>query len=56
MIDIYSLLNIQKEQIQDFPLLANRVIDYQFEKVVNKNIDALKQIKDRMLMTSSIER
>ena len=55
MIDIYSLLNIQKEQIQDFPLLANRVIDYQFEKVVNKNIDALKQIKDRMLVDKGLE-
>ena len=55
MIDIYSLLNIQKEQIQDYPLLANRVIDYQFEKVVNKNIDALKQIKDRMLVDKGLE-
>ena len=55
MIDIYSLLNIQKEQIQDFPLLANRVIDYQFEKVVNKKIDALKQIKDRMLVDKGLE-
>ena len=55
MIDIYSLFNIPKEQFRDFPLLANRVIDHQIEKVVNKNIDGLKQIKDRMLVDKGLE-
>ena len=55
MIDIYNLLNIPKGQFRDFPLLANRVIDHQIEKVVNKNIDGLKQIKDRMLVDKGLE-
>ena len=55
MIDIYSLLNIPQEQIRDFPLLANRVIDHQIEKMVNKNIDGLKQVKDRMLVDKGLE-
>ena len=55
MIDIYSLLNIPKEQFRDFPLLANRVIDHQIEKVVNKNIDGLQQVKDRMLVDKGLE-
>jgi hypothetical protein len=55
MIDIYSLFNIPKEQFRDFPLLANRVIDHQIEKVVNKNIDGLQQVKDRMLVDKGLE-
>ena len=55
MIDIYSLLNISKEQFRDFPLLANRVIDHQIAKVVNKNIDGLQQVKDRMLVDKGLE-
>lgn len=55
MIDIYSLLNISQEQIRDFPLLANRVVDHQIEKVVNKNIDGLKKVKDRMLVDKGLE-
>ena len=55
MIDIYSLLNVSKEQFRDFPLLANRVIDHQIEKVVNKNIDGLQQVKDRMLVDKGLE-
>lgn len=55
MNDIYSLLNINSGVIQDFPLLANRVVDHQIEKVINNNMGKLKQIEDRMLIDKGIE-
>ena len=55
MNDIYSLLNINLGVIQDYPLLANRVVDHQIEKVINSNMGKLKQIEDRMLIDKGIE-
>ena len=55
MNDIYSLLNINSGVIQDYPLLANRVVDHQIEKVINNNMGKLKQIEDRMLIDKGIE-
>ena len=46
--DIYSLLNIKQDVLDDFPLLANRVADYQTERVYNQYTRTLKQIEDRM--------
>ena len=42
MADIYSLLNINQEVVRDFSLLATRVADHQTEKVVGKNIIAVR--------------
>ena len=55
MNDIYSLLNINFGVIQDYPLLANRVVDHPIEKVLNNNMGKLKQIEDRMLIDKGIE-
>ena len=55
MNDRYSLLNINSDVIQDYPLLANRVVDHQIEKVINNNMRKLKQIEDRMLIDKGIE-
>ena len=55
MNDIYSLLNINSDVIRDYPLLANRVVDHQIEKVINNNMRKLKQIEDRMLIDKGIE-
>lgn len=55
MSDIYSLLNIKKDIIRDFPVLANRVADHQTEKVINKNMSKLKEIEDRLLVDKGIE-
>lgn len=41
--------------LQDFRLLADRVADYQTEKVVNKNMSKLKQIEERMLVDKGLE-
>lgn len=55
MSDIYSLLNIKKDIIRDFPILANRVADHQTEKVINKNMSKLKEIEGRLLVDKGIE-
>lgn len=55
MSDIYSLLNIKKDIIRDFPVLANRVADHQTEKVINKNMSKLKEIEGRLLIDKGIE-
>ena len=53
--DIYGLLNIKIDLIRDLPLLAERVADYQTEKVVNKNMSKLKQIKEKMYVDKGID-
>ena len=53
--DIYKILNINPGIFTDFPILANRVADYQTEKVVNHNIDKLMQIKNKMLAGEGIQ-
>ncbi|MBO5466936.1 MAG: hypothetical protein J6A02_05775 [Prevotella sp.] len=55
MNDIYSLLNINSDVIQDYPLLANRVVDHQIEKVINRNTSKLKEIEERMLIDKGID-
>lgn len=55
MSDVYSLLNINQGMLQDFRLLADRVADYQTEKVVNKNMSKLKQIEERMLVDKGLD-
>ena len=54
MSDIYSILNINSGIIQDFHLLAERVADHQIEKVINKNVRALKQIEERMFVDNGL--
>ena len=54
MSDIYSILNINSGIIQDFQLLADRVADHQIEKVINKNVRALKQIEERMFVDNGL--
>ena len=54
MSDIYSILNINQGIIQDFHLLADRVADHQIEKVINKNVRALKQIEERMFVDKGL--
>lgn len=41
--------------LKDFRLLADRVADYQTEKVVNKNMSKLKQIEERMLVDKGLD-
>lgn len=55
MSDIYSLLNINKGVIRDYPLLANRVADHQTEKVINRNVSKLKEIEGRLMVDKGIE-
>lgn len=54
MSDIYSILNIDSGIIQDFHLLADRVADHQIEKVINKNVRALKQIEESMFVDKGL--
>ena len=54
MSDIYSILNINSGIIQDFHLLADRVADHQIEKVINKNVRALKQIEELMFVDKGL--
>ena len=54
MSDVYSILNINSGIIQDFHLLADRVADHQIEKVINKNVRALKQIEERMFVDNGL--
>ncbi len=55
MSSINSLLKINIDAIRDFPLLANRVADHQTERVINKNMKRLNEIKERMLVEKPIE-
>ena len=55
MSDVYTLLNINKDSLQDFMLWANSVADHQTEKVVNKNVSKLRKIEQRMLVDNGIK-
>lgn len=55
MNDVYSLLNINKDALQDFMLWANSVADHQTEKVVNKNLSKLKHIEQRVLVDKGLK-
>lgn len=52
--DIYSLLNIKLEVIQDLPLQANRVADLQIERIINKNTNRLKRIEENFNTETNI--
>lgn len=55
MDDIYSLLNINKSLIQDFPLKANNLVDHQTELVINRSVRSLKEVEERMMSDKSIK-
>lgn len=55
MSDAYSLLNINRDVLKDFHLLANRVGDHQTEKVINQNVRKLKAIEERMFVDEGIQ-
>lgn len=41
MEDIYALLNINKDLLQDFHLLAERTVDHQTELAISRNMRTL---------------
>lgn len=53
MNDIYSLLGLNEDALNNFHLQANTVADHQIERVVNANMRQLKAIEDRMLTDCS---
>lgn len=55
MSDAYSILNINRDVLKDFHLLANRVADHQTEKVINQNVRRLKSIEERMFVDEGIK-
>lgn len=55
MSDAYSLLNINRDVLKDFHMLANRVGDHQTEKVINQNVRKLKAIEERMFVDEGIQ-
>lgn len=55
MSDIFSLLNIDKGRLLDFPLLAKHVVDRQVEKGLHQCMAQLKEIGDRMLVEKGLE-
>lgn len=55
MSDAYSLLNINRDVLKDFHLLANRVGDHQTEKVINQNVRKLKAIEERLFVDEGIQ-
>ena len=52
--DIYGLLDIKEDVLQNFPLLANRVADHQIEKVINRNTSKLKLIEENVLVEKQL--
>jgi hypothetical protein len=55
MIDAYDILNIKRDVLKDFYLLANRVADHQTEKTINQNVRKLKSIEERMFVDEGIK-
>ncbi len=55
MIDACDILNINRDVLKDFHLLANRVADHQTERVINQNVRKLKSIEERMLVDEGIK-
>ena len=53
--DIYDILQIKPSTFSDFSLLANRVADYQTEKIINRNIGKLQKIREQMLVGEGIK-
>lgn len=55
MIDACDILNISRDVLKDFHLLANRVADHQIERVINQNVRKLKSIEERMFVDEGIK-
>ena len=55
MIDACDILNINRDVLKDFYLLANRVADHQTERVINQNVRKLKSIEERMFVSEGIQ-
>lgn len=55
MSDIYSLLKLNREVLNDFSLQALSVDNRQAERVVNANINRLKQIEDKLLVGGQVK-
>ena len=55
MIDACDILNINRDVLKDFHLLANRVADLQTERVINQNVRKLKSIEERMFVDEGIQ-
>lgn len=54
MNEAYNLLNLSHDVIKDFHLLANRVVDIQMQRIINKNVRELKSIEERMLANGGL--
>ena len=55
MIDACDILDINRDVLKDFHLLANRVADLQTERVINQNVRKLKSIEERMFVDEGIK-
>lgn len=55
MSDVYSLLKVNREVLQDFSLQALNIDNYQAEKVVNANMRRLKQIEYKFPVDGRVE-
>lgn len=55
MTDACDILNINRDVLKDFHLLANRVADHQTERVINQNVRKLKFIEERMFVDEGIK-
>ena len=55
MIDACDILDINRDVLKDFHLLANRVADHQTERVINQNVRKLKSIEERMFVDEGIK-
>lgn len=55
MIDAFDILDINRDVLKDFHLLANRVADHQTERVINQNVRKLKSIEERMFVDEGIK-
>ena len=54
MEDIYALLNINKDLLQDFHLLAERTVDHQTELAISRNMRTLQEIEVRMMTDRTV--
>lgn len=54
MTDACDILNINRDVLKDFHLLANRVADLQTERVINQNVRKLRSIEERMFVDEGI--
>ena len=55
MSDVYSILQIDKEQFEDFSLQSLRIDDLQMNKTIKENIQKLKSIEQRMFADENLD-